>query len=88
MRIKTSAGNEYGVDWIDTPVQNKNRLLLQMQTERTLAQIVTEFDGLEWIERYDEYQGDKRYEGFNRLVMAKMESGMVIIIMERGSENA
>lgn len=84
MQIKTSAGNEHEVNWIDVPVQDENRLLLQMQTDRPLVEIVTEFDGLAWIERYDENQGDKRYEGFTRLVMARIENGAVMIVLERG----
>lgn len=84
MQIKTSAGNEHEVNWIDVPVQDENRLLLQMQTGRPLVEIVTEFDGLAWIERYDEHQGDKRYEGFTRLVMARIEDGAVMIVLERG----
>jgi len=84
MQIKTSAGKQYEVKWIDVPVQDENRLLLQMQTDRPLVEIVTEFDGLAWIKRYDENQGDKRYEGFTRLVMARIENGAVMIVLERG----
>ena len=82
MQIKTSSGNEYEVKWIDVPVQDEKRLLLQMQTDRPIVEIVMEFDGLEWIERYDENQGDKRYEGFTRLVMARIENGAVMIVLE------
>jgi len=84
MRIVTSKGDEYSVDWIDVPVQDENRLLMQMQTDKTLVEIVVTFDGLEWIERFDENQGDKRYEGFTRLVMAQTEKGKVMIVLERG----
>lgn len=82
MQIKTSTGNEYEVQWIDVPVQDEKRLLLQMQTDRPLVEIVMEFNGLEWIERYDENQGDKRYEGFTRLVMARIENGEIMIVLE------
>ena len=88
MKIVTSAGNEYIVEWIDMPVTDENQLLLKMQTGRPIAEIVAEFDGLEWIERYDENQGDKRFDGFTRLVMVRIEKGKVMIAMERSSENA
>lgn len=84
MRIVTSKNEEYSVDWIDTPVQDGNRLLLQMRTDKTLAEIASAFDGLEWIERYDENQGDKRYEGYSRLTTARTQNGRVLLVMERG----
>lgn len=85
MRIVTSKGDEYCVNWIDVPVQDENRLLMQMATDKTLVELVVAFDGLEWIERFDENQGDKRYEGFTRLVvMARIEHGKTMIVLERG----
>ena len=84
MKIVTSMGYEYAVDWIDTPVQNENRLLFQMQTDSPLSEIVAEFDGLEWIERHDEEQGDKHFEGYSRLAMVQIANGKATLMMERG----
>lgn len=84
MKVVTSMGYEYVVEWIDTPITDKNRLLLHMKGERPLSEIVAEFDGLEWLERYDEAEGNKRFEGFTRLSMARIDNGNVTIAMERG----
>lgn len=87
MRIVTSKGDEYNIDWIDVPVQDENRLLLEMETGKTLVEIATAFDGLDWIARYDENQGDKWFRQYNRLVMVRNENGKVLLVMERGEQS-
>ena len=62
MLLKTSNGNTYTVDWIDTI--NTGTLYMQMMDERALSVIASEFEGLEWLMRESENQGNKLFEGF------------------------
>lgn len=84
MRIETSKGTQHIVEWIDSPIQNENKLYIHMVAEMTLVDAVTEFDGLEWVQRYDENQGDKRFEGYNRLALARIDGDKLTIMMVKG----
>ena len=68
MTLTTSKGNTYTVDWIDVATLTSGNLLAQLRDERPLFEIAEEFDGLEWLERKSDTQGEKRFEGFNRLI--------------------
>lgn len=82
MLLKTSNGKQFTVDWVDTV--SADNLFLQMQDERRLPKIADDFDGLSWLERYDENQGDKRFDGFDTLRHIKRAApGVVIISIER-----
>lgn len=67
MKIETSKGKTYEVDWIDGPTITSGTVLLQMDDSRPLPEIATEFDGLARIERYSDTQGDKTFEGYSEL---------------------
>ena len=67
MQLKTSKGKTYTVEWADTSTFTGD-MLLEMHDDRRLPEIAGEFDGLAWLERIDENQGDKRFEGFRRLI--------------------
>jgi len=67
MKLTTSKGNEYTVDWIDGATVISNELILQMSDTRSLPVIAAEFDGLEWLKRESEQQGNKEFNGFNVL---------------------
>lgn len=69
MTIKTSRGKTYDVDWIDPSIIGDKNLMLQMTDTRRLPIIAAEFDELELIQRFDEQQGDKQFEGYAELVM-------------------
>lgn len=78
MQLKTSRGNEYTVDWIDTVATGG--VYMQMPDARPLPEIAAEFDGLSWLERYDENQGDKRFEGYSVLSMIRREQPDVVVL--------
>lgn len=78
MQLKTSAGNEYTVDWIDAA--SAGGVFLKMLDARPLAVIAEEFDGLSWLERFDENQGNKRFEGYNTLVLIQRAAPEVALI--------
>lgn len=62
MTLATSRGNTYVVDWIDGPTLISGQIMMRMIDARPLAEIVAELDGLAWMQRKDEVQGDKRWE--------------------------
>lgn len=82
MLLKTSNSHEYNVDWIDTI--NTGTLYMQMMDERPLSVIAAEFEGLEWLMRESENQGNKLFEGFSNLTMAKqVEPGIVLLTFRK-----
>ena len=84
MQIKTSRKMEYSARWISPPIQDPNKLLLMLEDVRPLADILTEFDQLEWLERVSENQGDARYEGYSQLVGISREARGVLITLAKG----
>lgn len=82
MLLKTSNGNTYTVDWIDTI--NTGTLYMQMMDERALSVIASEFEGLEWLMRESENQGNKLFEGYSNLTMVKrVEPGIVFLTFQQ-----
>lgn len=85
MKLTTSKGNEYTVDWIDGPTITSGAVMLQMQDVRSLAEIAGEFDGLEWLKRESENQGNKEFCGYNVLQhISRMNNGKVQIALIKG----
>lgn len=84
MQLKTSNGNAYTIDWIDT-VATSGNLFMQMGDDRALSVIAAEFDGLAWLKRESDTQGDKMFEGFSVLkAVQRAEPGIVILTIEKG----
>ena len=84
MLLKTSNGNTYTVDWIDTI--STGALYMQMPSTDPLSKIAAEFEGLEWLMRESENQGDKRFDGYTRLDMIQRAApGVVLLKLMRGS---
>ena len=85
MKLTTSKGNDYQVDWIDGPTFTTGEVLLQMKDDRRLPEIAAEFDGLEWLKRESENQGNKSWEGYAVLQMiTKLDDGNVRIVLSKG----
>lgn len=66
MLLITSNDKTYTIHWADTA--STGNLMFEMPEKRALPVIAAEFDGLDWLQRIDENQGDKRFEGFRRLI--------------------
>lgn len=82
MKLTTSNGNTYTVDWIDTV--STGSLYMQMMDERALSVIASEFEGLAWLKREDANQGDKLFEGYSVLTMVKQaEPGIVLLTFQK-----
>ncbi|MBR5874486.1 MAG: hypothetical protein IKY90_07140 [Oscillospiraceae bacterium] len=84
MKLTTSKGNEYTVDWIDGTTIISGEVILQMNDPRGLGVIASEFDGLEWLKREDEDQGNKEFVGFNVLKnISRMNNNKVQIALSK-----
>lgn len=85
MKLITSKGNEYTVDWIDGATVISNEVILQMNDARNLSVIAGEFEGLEWLKRESELQGDKEFHGFTKLNrIYRLSNGKVQIALSKG----
>ena len=83
MKIITSNEKEYAAEWADTV--SAGELYLQMQDARPLSVIAAEFEGLEWLRREDENQGDKTFSDYGRLkAIQRVSDGAVRIALEKG----
>lgn len=67
MKLTTSKGKEYNVQWVDGPTITNGMVMIQLADDRRLPEIAAEFDGVERVERVSETQGNKTWEGFTRL---------------------
>lgn len=85
MKLQTSNGYTYDIDWIDTVITGE--LYMQMQNTQRLPDIAAAFDGLEWMERVDANQGDKLFDGYSELTMVKrVAPDVVIMTFKKGDE--
>lgn len=80
MRLKTSKGNEYDVAFVDGPTIISGRVILEMADPRRLPEIAAEFDGIARLERTDENQGDKSWEGYTELAAITRQPGGSVLI--------
>ncbi len=86
MKLTTSKGNEYTVDWIDGPTITTGAVNLKMQDGRRLPAIAEEFDGLEWLKRESESQGNKEFAGYTVLQgISRVSNGAVLIAIAKPS---
>ena len=89
MKLTTSRGQTFEVDWMDGPTSADGRVWMQMHDERRLSEIAADFDGLEWMEKESEHTGITRYEGWSMVSMIKRESKekVQIAFVKEGAEN-
>lgn len=84
MVLETSLNKTYEVDWVDVATITSGNLLLQMADQRPLHLIAAEFDGLEWLRRKSEEQGDKLFEGFKRLIrISRKDNTSVLLVLSK-----
>lgn len=71
MTLNTSRNKTYTVIYVDGPTRLGNTVMLRMADPRPILAIGAEFDGLDWFERVSESQGNKRWEGYTKLVAVR-----------------
>lgn len=81
MKLKTSRNLTYPIRWVDAT--SGGRVILQLQDPRRLPEIAAEFDGLDWLARISKEQGNKRFEGYSRLVSIAIAGEYVQIILQK-----
>lgn len=76
MKITTSKGKTFDVNFIWPTNRDGGRLMIELVDDRPLAEIASDFDGNATIEKTDEKKpGVKEvFEGFNRLVLMSREN--------------
>ena len=80
MKLTTSSGKTYDVQWIDGPTITSGLVMVQMEDNRRLPEIAAEFDGLEAMQRESETQGNKAWQGYTVLQrIARVSPGVVLI---------
>lgn len=86
MELKTSRDKVYSIVWAD--VASSGVLYMQVQDSRLIAQIAEDFDGLEWLERISEDQGDKRFDGYSVLTgVDRITPDVVNVTIRKGENN-
>lgn len=86
MKIKTNSGKVYDIRIIRPDIMRKDRVLIELEDGRTLAEIAAEFDGLESFRKYSEDLDGvyETYEGFKHLVsISRAESGRVRLTLAK-----
>lgn len=70
MKIRTSKGSEFSVNWIWGPLQGTNQIMIDFTDTRSVKEIAAELEGCDVIEREDERRkGVKEvYEGYTEVV--------------------
>lgn len=82
MKLTTSKGLTYNVDWADGPTITSSGLLIQLQDSRSLAVIAAEFEGNETIRRESETEGNKEWNGYTELLrVARVAPGRVVVAL-------
>lgn len=85
MILETSREKTYTAVWAD--VASSGVMYAQIVDSRPLAEIAAEMDGLEWLMRKDENQGDKRFEGYNHLTeVTRITAEVVKIAIKKGDK--
>lgn len=89
MKIETSKGKNFNIEFICSPLRDGSKAIIEMEDARPLAEIAADFDGLESIKKTVSGRNDKvvyeMYEGFSRLVgiQRDMASGSVRLTLAK-----
>lgn len=82
MKLLTSRNLEYDADWVDGPTVTDGLVHACVRDSRSLPVIAAEFDGLDWLKRESERQGNKEFIGYNVLQhIARRNDGAVLIAL-------
>ena len=85
MKLTTSSGKTFDVNWIDGPTFTSGDVVLQMEDSRKLSEIAADFEGLENLKRESETQGNKEWNGYTVLQnISRQQDGTVLIFLNKG----
>lgn len=84
--ITTSRGKTFDVGSICVPMLHENMCIIVLMDERTPAEIVADFDGLETITKTDDVTDNARhFDGFTSLVgFQRTKAGIVRLTLQKG----
>ena len=69
MKITTSKGKTFDVNWIWWPLRGTAQLMIDMEDVRTISEIALDFEGVDRIVKTDERRGvEESYTGYTQLV--------------------
>lgn len=68
MKLETNKGKTFDIKVICTSLRSPNKVLIELEDARQLADIAADFDGLDMIQTYETEGVYQVYKGFNQLV--------------------
>lgn len=88
MKLETSAGKTFEIKVICTALRNSNRVLIELEDARQLADIAADFDGLSTIRTYETESVYQTYEGFSKLVGIQRNTEAGTVRLTLGKDDA
>ena len=83
MTITTSKGKKFDVNFAHAPTTRGN-CIIELLDSRAAVEIAKDFEGLEWLKRESEEQGNEVYEGYSYLQsITRKPSGVVLLSLAK-----
>ena len=86
MKITTSKGKTFDVNWAFGPTSASGSLMIELADNRHLSEIAADFDGNSKIEKTDKTKPGvtEVYEGFTELaIIQRNKNGSVLVKLEK-----
>lgn len=80
MTLQTSRNKTYDVIYVDGPTRLAGTMMLRMADPRPILEVGAEFDGLEWLKRESDTQGNKEWTGYTQLVSIRRVSDTDVLV--------
>lgn len=80
MTLQTSRNKTYDVIYVDGPTRLSGTMILRMADPRPILEVGAEFDGLEWLKRESDTQGNKEWTGYTELVSIRRVSDTDVLV--------
>lgn len=80
MTLQTSRNKTYDVIYVDGPTRLAGTMMLRMADPRPILEVGAEFDGLEWLKRESDTQGNKEWTGYTELVSIRRVSDTDVLV--------
>lgn len=85
MKLETGKGKTFDIRVICTSLRSPNKVLIELEDSRAIADIAADFDGLDTVRTYETESVYHTYEGFTQLVgiQRNTEAGTVRLTLEK-----